>query len=136
MRRIEQHVLRELPFPYNRRRRLAHAGEDEIPKLALDYYGNYLVQDLLDATKKLRDSVRQLHKKGKLTEEKAADAVGTKDGIDALGALDCQLLTLAQWLVKDYYFATNYKKYMWQNEFYDLGFDCVTQSTSTVAQVR
>ena len=60
---------------------LLHAGGDFIStKLVFDFYGNYTLQDLIDATKRLRDAVRGLEKNGQLTSNQAKKALGMKDG--------------------------------------------------------
>ena len=59
---------------------LLGAGGEFITKLVFDFYGNYTLQDLIEATKRLRDAVRGLEKNGQLTPNQAKKALGMKDG--------------------------------------------------------
>ena len=73
---------------------LLHAGGDFIKtKLVFDFYGNYTLQDLIEATKRLRDTVRGLEKNGQLTSNQAKKALGMKDGRHDYLGMDISLFS-------------------------------------------
>ena len=74
------------------------AGDNFIIKLAYDFYGNYTLQDLIQAASRLRAAVASLLKAKELTKAQADSASGKVNGQDYLGTarptLYHQLLSL------------------------------------------
>ena len=67
------------------------AGDNFIIKLAYDFYGNYTLQDLIEAASRLRAASTSLLKAKKLTEAQANSASGVVKGQDYLGTAPAKL---------------------------------------------
>lgn len=61
------------------------AGDSFIVKLAYDFYGNYTLQDLIEASSRLRAAAASLLKAKQLTKAQADSASGVINGQDYLG---------------------------------------------------
>lgn len=61
------------------------AGDNFIIKLAYDFYGNYTLQDLIEAASRLRSAAAALLKAKQLTKAQANSASGVVNGQDYLG---------------------------------------------------
>lgn len=69
----------------------AMLGCQQVEKLIYATFGNYTLQDLLHAAKRLREAADVLLEEGRLTAAQAAKAVGTVNGADYLGTAPLQL---------------------------------------------
>lgn len=63
------------------------AENGHLKELTTGFYGNYTLQDLLDASHKLRQAAAQLRARGSASQKEAIDQMlDMEDGTDALGA--------------------------------------------------
>jgi hypothetical protein len=69
----------------------ADKEKGQIKELTTAFFGNYTVQDLLDAAHKLRLAAAKLREQGNMSKEAVDALLDMEEGQDALGTLPSKL---------------------------------------------